>query len=676
MTGIDIPGFTLIEKVGAGGMATVWKARQNSLDREVAIKILYSKFASDPGDVQRFQSEAQAAARLKHPGIVQVYDANALNGMYYFVMEYVAGYTVGEWIKRKGTLSAKDALLVAECVADALHYAWREAGIMHCDVKPDNVLVDADGTVKVADLGLARTLSQMLLESAGEDIMGTPAYIAPEQALGDADLDFRVDIYALGASLYHMVTGVVPFAGEDPETVMDLQISGTIPDPVEVNPTVPAPVAWLIEKMMCKDPEGRQATWDEVCKDIDRVKKGLRPQGTALPEGVSTVARSPARLKAASPVPELWRRPRRGLVRQLVNLGLIVLLAGAAWATYLYWKAEHAGAPAQARPAGAPTTGTGAGLRGQPSGSAPAEAQTTRWEREYHHELAWITANPGRFDEGVARLQRVVREGVGTPYAEMARIRVEAMQRERHQQIEAVLSELNRVAQPMLAENRFRDAARIYAEYSGALAAETRERREAKARECEARLRDSQSSTAVSSAAPPAGAERWRRTLDAVAEDLLAQRWSAALDRVQEAQDEGPVASNMEAVWPDLMATLQAASDAQQRLVASLVDQRGQPVTVLLRNGARDLNIQDVRDDRIVATLVNADPMTGGTIEFDLRFLSFRERIRRMAPIESPGAPLVRGLLALEAGDAAAARRYLAECPAPLAERLLAALAE
>ena len=155
----ELPGFEILEKLGEGGMATVWKARQLSLDRIVAIKVMSSVLAEDADDVERFQAEARSAAKLKDQGIVQVYDADAHNGMYYFVMEFVAGYSVGDWIRRSGAIDESDILLVAESVAAALAHAWEKESIVHCDIKPDNVMIDGDGTVKVADLGLARSIS-------------------------------------------------------------------------------------------------------------------------------------------------------------------------------------------------------------------------------------------------------------------------------------------------------------------------------------------------------------------------------------------------------------------------------------------------------------------------------------------------------------------------------------
>ena len=252
---LNIKGFEILGKLGQGGMASVWMARQVSLDRTVAIKVLSERFAVAPDDIRRFQEEAQAAAKLKHSGIVQVHDAKAEDGVYYFIMEYVAGYTVGDWVRRKGVLSEQDALSVAECVADALSYAWDRAGIIHCDIKPDNIIIDEDGTVKVADLGLARTISAMGgTEEAPSEIMGTPAYISPEQAEGKPQLDFRADIYSLGAMLYHLVTGKMMFEGCSEDEILEKQITDTVADPMEINQGLSKGVCWLIERMTAKTP--------------------------------------------------------------------------------------------------------------------------------------------------------------------------------------------------------------------------------------------------------------------------------------------------------------------------------------------------------------------------------------------------------------------------------------
>ena len=179
-----LPGYDILEKIGEGGTSSVWKARQLSLDRLVAIKVLDSALQLDPAALTRFRQEAQAAARLKHASIVQVYDTGEMDGRPFLVMEYVDGYTVGDLLQRSGPLTESNALLVTEAVAHALAYAWDKDCIIHLDIKPDNVLVESDGGIKVTDLGLARFIGMQRRRAEDDIIIGTPNYVSPEQAEG------------------------------------------------------------------------------------------------------------------------------------------------------------------------------------------------------------------------------------------------------------------------------------------------------------------------------------------------------------------------------------------------------------------------------------------------------------------------------------------------------------
>ena len=197
---IKLTGFELLELLGQGGMGVVWKARQLSLDRLVAIKLLPPHIGHNADSIKQIMTEARTAAKLKHSGIVQVYDASEEHGHYFFVMEFVNGYNVGKWLARSKVLPWKEVLVVAELVALALDYAWETSGMIHCDIKPENIMVDQDGTIKVADLGLSRTRESR--DSSEEtEITGTPSYMSPEQVRGDLSLDCRTDIYSPGPLL-------------------------------------------------------------------------------------------------------------------------------------------------------------------------------------------------------------------------------------------------------------------------------------------------------------------------------------------------------------------------------------------------------------------------------------------------------------------------------------------
>ena len=290
-----LPNFEVLGLIGRGGMASVWKARQISLDRYVAVKILSSAFATDQEDIQRFRQEARTAAQLKHPGIVQIYDANFSDGVYYFVMELVDGYTMGDLLRRKGRITVEDALIVAESVAVALDYAWSHYQMVHCDIKPDNIMVDSDGTVKVTDLGLCRSVTLVKGEHKGnaDEILGTPAYMSPEQVYGSEKLDCRSDIYALGATLYHLVSGQMLFQGKTDDEMIRCHVdTSQAPDVRALAPNAGGPFALLLEKMLAKDANHRQRDWKLVLADLNRVREGHPPWPAMLPPNGSSMFRS------------------------------------------------------------------------------------------------------------------------------------------------------------------------------------------------------------------------------------------------------------------------------------------------------------------------------------------------------------------------------------------------
>jgi len=308
-----IQGFEILKLVGKGGMGTVYLARQLSLNRPVAIKILPAYLAANPTYVMRFRQEARAAAKVKHPGLVQIFDAGEEQGLFYYVMEYINGETTAQRLARKGRLDEASALLIAESVAVALEHAWSEARLVHRDIKPDNILIDEDGTVKVADLGLAKMIDQTAMAiTIAHSLIGTPHYCAPEQARGESQVDCRADIYALGATLYHYIVGYAPFADTPGVSAMVRSLTDYVPDPMDCCPDVSEHTAWLIEKMMARDRNDRQRNWHEALDDIDQVMSG-RPPLSPPPPRASTVLRSERRGRSGSvgqASPErLLRRP-------------------------------------------------------------------------------------------------------------------------------------------------------------------------------------------------------------------------------------------------------------------------------------------------------------------------------------------------------------------------------
>jgi serine/threonine-protein kinase len=272
-----IPGYTDFKELGRGAMARVYRAKQRSLDRFVAVKILPAKFSSNAQFIERFFREGQAAAKLNHPNIVQAFDVGQHRDTYYFVMEYVDGRTVHDDIVEQKRYEEKDAVEVAIQVAEALDHAHGR-GLIHRDVKPKNIMMTRQGVVKLADMGLARAVSDKeAAEAEKGKAFGTPYYISPEQVMGLEHIGPQSDIYSLGATLYHMVTGVVPFEGKDPSEVMKKHLKTPLTAPDHVNPKLSAGISEVIEMMMAKKPGERYKSCKDLLMDLRAVRAGEKP---------------------------------------------------------------------------------------------------------------------------------------------------------------------------------------------------------------------------------------------------------------------------------------------------------------------------------------------------------------------------------------------------------------
>lgn len=261
-----IPGIRFDRIVGRGGMAVVWRAWHEELQKTVAVKVLDPDFAASGEDVRQFMAEVRTMCELDHPGLVRGYDADCADGRYYLVMDYVDGYTLASLLARKKRLPQEDAVIICETVADALDYAWSNYRLVHCDLKPDNLIVGQDGLVRILDLGLCQTTTSISRTGRSDEITGTPAYISPEQAYGDVPLDCRADIYSLGASLYHLVTGRMPFPLLSNEDTLRAHVDPAqqIPDPRRFAPDLGEGFVRLLAGMLVKDRDWRYTTWRDV----------------------------------------------------------------------------------------------------------------------------------------------------------------------------------------------------------------------------------------------------------------------------------------------------------------------------------------------------------------------------------------------------------------------------
>jgi serine/threonine-protein kinase len=262
----SLPGYRLGERVGAGRMGTVYRARQVALDRDVAIKVLHPSLSRQAGFRKRFYDEARSVARLSHPHIVTGIDAGAADGVFYFIMEYLGGGTLAGRLREEGPLAPATAATYLAQTASALSHA-ETVGLIHCDIKPENLMLDATGDLKLTDLGIAQVLTSE--NQTDRIVRGTPHYISPEQIRLEHPLDSRADLYALGATVFHLLCGEPPFDGEDAKSIALARLREEVPDVRTRRPGVPAPLAGLLRHLMAIDRDERPPNPDAL---LDRLE--------------------------------------------------------------------------------------------------------------------------------------------------------------------------------------------------------------------------------------------------------------------------------------------------------------------------------------------------------------------------------------------------------------------
>jgi beta-lactam-binding protein with PASTA domain/predicted Ser/Thr protein kinase len=353
--------YEIHKRVGRGGMADVFLARDRLLDRQVAIKVLFPEFAIDPNFVERFRREAQAAANLSHPNIVNVYDWGKYEGTYFIAMEYVQGRTLAEILKTNKRLTPKQGAEIASEVAAALGFA-HEAGLAHRDIKPANILIGTNGQVKVADFGIARAMNSATesnLTQAGS-VMGTASYFSPEQAQG-AQPDPRSDLYSLGIVMYEMVAGKPPFTGENPVAIAYKQVHDQ-PTPLnKIVEGIPRPFEAIVAKLLAKDPKLRYSSAHALRDDLRRFRNGEQVQAlvaaAARPGTPATGVQRPATAVATTPMMPQVDAPTTALAHPPI--------------------------------AGAPTTAMPRQARPDVDGFPPGASPEARYYQDSHSRTGW-----------------------------------------------------------------------------------------------------------------------------------------------------------------------------------------------------------------------------------------------------------------------------------------------
>ncbi len=311
-----VDGYELIRPVGVGSLGRVYLAKHQRMNRDVALKILHSHVCERPEIVENYILEARAVAKLSHAHIVQGYDAGEDNGHYFFAMEYLSGGTFSDKLAKDGPIPVKDAMVYLYQVASALAHAWQQK-IIHCDLKPANLMLNERGELKVTDLGLAHFQSDTTdVDSASSGrrvVRGTPHYLSPEQIKTPDDLDCRSDLYSLGATFYHLLTGKQPFSGENNKAIILARLK-TSPQPIaELRKDLPKELSKLIDQMLEREPEDRPQTAEEVQERL--LDAGLDPKEA----GDMAAAVRLAQTRSSSKKTQPKGKTRTGITRTGMN---------------------------------------------------------------------------------------------------------------------------------------------------------------------------------------------------------------------------------------------------------------------------------------------------------------------------------------------------------------------
>jgi serine/threonine protein kinase len=278
LTGMKIGGYHLVARVGVGGMGEVYKAMQIALGREVALKILSPELTEDRSFVEKFLREARAAGKFNHPNVIHVHEVGEENGTYYFSMEYVDGGSVQDLVSKGKKLEPLRATEIVLQAAQALEFA-EKVGIVHCDIKPDNLMLTPNGDVRLSDLGIAKSLNEKGKAEQTDGVFGSPHFMAPEQARG-LPMDHRSDLYSLGITYYRMLLGQVPFSGKDAKEIMEKQVFDEPESPRRLDSSLAPMVYTILNRLLKKKPADRYQSATALIKDlniaIEQIKANVR----------------------------------------------------------------------------------------------------------------------------------------------------------------------------------------------------------------------------------------------------------------------------------------------------------------------------------------------------------------------------------------------------------------
>ncbi len=675
--GVTIGGFRIKKLIARGGMGEVYLAEQLSLGRDVALKVLPPHFKSDPETVSRFLAEVRTAAKLQHPNLVTVYEAGEDNGVYFLAMAYIDGETLDEKLNRDGAMPEAKVLEVAHELGSALSSAWESHRLIHCDVKPGNIMLDRAGKPHLMDMGLSKLLTESTASATPAEAFGTPNYVSPEQSLNAAHLDFRSDMFSLGMTMYHMLTGRIPFDAPTPAETLHKLDTETLPDPRTLGIHVSPGCVVLLEIMLARDPSKRYPDWESLLKDINRVRKGGKPLRPALTPGESVLGRTPGpstgvmplarTLPKTEPTPPPKPHSKRSFVFWtlafvavlMINIIGVYQLHGGFknWVrTVLHWSGIQPSSPT-------PTTVT----------NVPAETETTPaplppmpptkneddrlavLQKRFNAARLFERNHPDDFAGAIQRFEQVQQDGAGTVWADRAAVEVQRLKA----MVEVALAEFRKQLKAevdrLVAEGKIDEAIEMLRNYTGRFRAETLAERTALAEQ----LRQEKEKKDVF-------AGKFKAFAEGLADELLRLDLTAAQRRLS--ASEGDTTLSVVSDFKPITEMAQKVAAMPEVILESFKRQTGKEVTLSTRNGPDKGEVLGVEEGRVQLKKklgVGGEEAGFAVVNYRVSDLTLDEWMRRLTE-KSIEQELMRGLLICQSKALDKARETFQQTAHPL----------
>ena len=647
--------YSFVKKLGTGTMGEVWLTHHNKLMKHFVLKILSKEVGKDSSNIKRLEREIRKTAELDHPAIITPDDIGKRGHVYYIISAYVDGETLAAKLARDGTIPEKEALRIVRHVAEALQYAWDNFSLAHGNIKPGNIILTSVDEVKIINMCISTDFDQVKETACHK--LDTPHYLSPEQALTQASPDSRSDIYSLGATLYHCLTGVTPHRAETTGGVLEKHIKNPLPAPDEINPGISAATSALVEIMMAKERDVRYSSWSSLLAELKNVRRGIMPKKakakdkktktvvmrrSAAPAKVGTTP--PSRNKGRTSNVTSAKHARSSLKPVWIACSLLAVVICVA-AVFLF-------------------SGNAPPRSVQSSRDSSPEARQTvenNGVSAWQYAVTYARENPKNLQQAIRNFELVQTRFSDTRYKNMAVAEIKRLRHladtNRRKAIDDIMSRLRQQAKPALDENDLDAAANIYSSYSGKQAKETLTQREAKAAEYRQRAVDLKQTR---KAAVISLREKTNVMLNEVAVALIDDNLAGALYTCIKSLSDTSLTVNKETVH-QLSDLLNELAAVDKRIIDGFRKNIGESITLILEKKRCKLKVMDAKDG-VLRVRTQPGKLGGVTRSLTAKQLTINERCKRAKGILDPQTyTLYMALLAYKTGRQKAAMERFAK---------------